>query len=433
MLLVINISNLVFLILGWDGLGLVSFFLIVYYQNQSSITSGIFTLLINRIGDAFFLGRIICFYYYYSDLTFFSSNLVLSKVSLRILLLTFITKRAIYPFSPWLPLAMAAPTPISALVHSRTLVTSGLFLIMRFSYLLYSFPFLIKLLIILSIFTSFYAGLNSMYECDIKKLIALSTLSHLGFIGLRFSAGLLTLAFFHLLTHALFKSLLFITIGDIIINLSHSQDIRFLSSGVAYTPFSCIVMYVSLLNLLGIPNIRGFFSKDLVLELLNYSNASIILSFILYVNVFFTYFYTYQLYFYSFQSNKITPFFIFHFPLKIHACLLLVLGVVRVVFGKFFIILIFKFILFMPCTFALKIFPITLNLCIFLYLVVFLCFPKSVNVFVNSYLSSILYLRNIMLSFRSSVYLKSNYTLVKSFEQGFLNYRVNHIPFFLSN
>jgi NADH-ubiquinone oxidoreductase chain 5 len=112
----------------------------------------------------------------------------------------------------------APPTPISALVHSSTLVTSGLYLMIRHSYLLYSSPLFLKLLIVLRVFTSFYAGLNSIFETDFKKLIALSTLRHL---------DLIHLSFFHMLTHALFKSLLFITIGDIIINLNHSQDTRY--------------------------------------------------------------------------------------------------------------------------------------------------------------------------------------------------------------
>lgn len=168
MLMVVNMSNLFFLMLGWDGLGLVSFFLIVYYQNQSSLTSGVFTLLINRLGDSFFLVTIMLFFYFHRDLTIFTSNIP-NLLVLFFLIVTFITKRALYPFSPWLPLAMAAPTPISALVHSSTLVTAGLFLIMRFSYLLYRAYFLIKLLLILSLFTSFYAGMNSIFEKDLKK------------------------------------------------------------------------------------------------------------------------------------------------------------------------------------------------------------------------------------------------------------------------
>lgn len=144
-----------------------------------------------------------------------------------------------------------------------------------------------NILIVVRVFTSFYAGLNTIFEKDLKKLIALSTLSHLGFIGLSFSSGLLYLAFFHMLTHALFKSLLFMTIGDIMINISHSQDIRYLSKGYCYSPFSSFVMNVSLFNLLGLPTLRGYFSKDFVLEGLNYSNISFIIYIIILINVFF--------------------------------------------------------------------------------------------------------------------------------------------------
>ena len=172
-LLVITMPNLFFAMLGWDGLGLVSFFLIVYYQNQSSIVSGVFTLLINRLGDRFFLCSLMLIFYTLPDFTYFSST-VASPFLVIFLVLTFMTKRAIYPFSPWLPIAIAAPTPISALVHSSTLVTAGLYFIMRYRYVLYSSPQVMKYLFIASLFTSFYAGINTMFEVDLKKLIALS-------------------------------------------------------------------------------------------------------------------------------------------------------------------------------------------------------------------------------------------------------------------
>jgi len=193
-LVVINFTNMFFLMLGWDGLGLVSFLLIVFYQNQSSITSGLFTVMINRVGDCFFIRSIGYIVLTYPVLTFYNSsiNLILSFL----LVCTFVTKRAIFPFSAWLPLAIAAPTPISALVHSSTLVTAGLYLCIRFSYLLYRNYILMVFFLIISVFTSFYAGLNSVFEKDMKKLIALSTLSHLGFIGIAFSCGLLSLSFF---------------------------------------------------------------------------------------------------------------------------------------------------------------------------------------------------------------------------------------------
>jgi len=306
--------------------------LIVYYQNSSSIVSGLFTLLINRIGDCLFLASIVLFFYSARDLTFMS-NSVTNSLTAFILVFAFITKRAIFPFSPWLPIAIAAPTPISALVHSSTLVTSGLFLIIRYSHIIYSSYFITKALLFFCVFTSFYAGLNSVFETDLKKLIALSTLRHLGFIGIRFACGLLSLSFFHLLVHALFKSLLFMTMGDVIVNLSHAQDIRYLSKGHAYTPFSSFIMSVCLINLLGVPRLSGFFRKDLILELLNYNSFSFICSFIVYLNVLFTFFYTFQLFFFSFQRVKVSPFQLFHSPSLLHSSLLLIMSIFTLFFG----------------------------------------------------------------------------------------------------
>jgi len=330
-LLVIRISNLFFTILGWDGLGLISFFLIVYYQNQSSIVSGIFTLLINRLGDGFYLFSLVLLFYYYPDFTSVRSRVGFFFL-VSFIVLTFMTKRALYPFSPWLPIAIAAPTPISALVHSSTLVTSGLYLIIRYSYILYSSPEVIQILLCVRVFTSFYAGLNTIFEMDLKKLIALSTLRHLGFIGMAFSAGLLHLRFFHLLVHALFKSLLFMTMGDIIINLNHSQDIRYLSKGSIYTPFSSIIIRVSILNLLGVPNLRGYFSKDLVLETINFNNISFFVILIMYFNVVFTYYYSYKLFYFTFHSVKLVPYQLFHSPFLIHSILILFFEIVHISF-----------------------------------------------------------------------------------------------------
>lgn len=413
--------------LGWDGLGLVSFFLIVFYQNQSSITSGLFTLIINRIGDCFFLITIILFFYTSFDLTC-SHYHVPRLLSISILLITFITKRAIFPFSPWLPLAIAAPTPISALVHSSTLVTAGLFLIMRFSYILYSSFFICKFLLIVRVYTSFYAGINTLYEKDLKKLIALSTLSHLGFIGIAFSVGLTYLAFFHLLTHALFKSLLFMAIGDIIINLNHSQDIRYLSTGILITPFSCLIMYVSLINLLGIPNIRGYFSKDLVLEIINYSRSSAILTFLVFCNVAFTYYYTYQLFFYSFQSSKINPYQLFHSPMTLHSSLLLLLAIFSVVFGFFYISTIYSFILFTPVPSFLKFLPVLLNLRFFRSLTIFLGFFISKSKFLNSYFSQIIFLSTFIMRVASNCHITLSHYLVKTRELGLYNNVLNVFP-----
>jgi len=328
---------------------------------------------------------------------------------------------------------MAAPTPISALVHSSTLVTAGLYLIIRFSYLFYSSPEVIKLLLVISIFTSFYAGLNTVFEIDLKKLIALSTLSHLGFIAIAFSAGLLHLRFFHLLVHALFKSLLFITIGDIMININHSQDIRYLSKGSVYTPFSSIVINVSILNLLGIPNISGYFSKDLVLERINFNNSSMFVVFIIYINVIFTYYYSYKLFFFSFQSVKLVPYQMFHSPFIVHSLLMLILSLRTLVFSTVFINFLFSYIIFYFIVPTVKFLPLMLNTAIFSYLILFLVLPTIKLKEPFAYFSSMLFLSNVIIRFTSILYLKMLFNSVKSIEIGFFNYSLNVIPSYYFN
>jgi len=254
MLMVIRVSRIFILILGWDGLGVVSFFLITYYQNQSSLVAGIFTLLINRLGDCFFVLSILTIFGHHSN----QEGLLWgspwdSRFLGLLLVLTFMTKRALFPFSPWLPIAMAAPTPISALVHSSTLVTAGLYLIIRHSHIIYASRGLTQIVLLIRIFTSLYAGINSIFEVDLKKMVALSTLRHLGFIGIAFRAGLVNLAFFHMLAHALFKSLLFMSLGGVIGCMQHSQDLRYLSNGLTITPLSAAIMGVAVVNLLGLP------------------------------------------------------------------------------------------------------------------------------------------------------------------------------------
>jgi NADH-ubiquinone oxidoreductase chain 5 len=323
---------------------------------------------------------------------------------------------------------MAAPTPISALVHSSTLVTAGLFLIMRFSYFFYSCIPLITMLVIVRVFTSFYAGLNTIFEKDLKKLIALSTLRHLGFIGLAFSTGLLYLAFFHILTHALFKSLLFITIGDIIINISHSQDIRYLSKGYCYSPFSSFVMNVSLLNLLGLPTLRGYFSKDFVLEGLNYSNISVILYIVIFLNVFFTYYYTYSLLYFSFQSVKLSPFSIVHAPLAIHSFLIFILSLLAVSFGVFFLSHVYSFLLFSVVPSTLKFFPLLLNVTFFAVLLLFVRLLSLKNIFINRYFSQMIFLTPFILTIMSKLHVYFSFNFNKAFESGIFNYSFNIFP-----
>lgn len=423
MLLVICFSNLIFIMLGWDGLGLVSFFLIVYYQNPSSVFSGVFTLLINRIGDAFFLCSIVLYCYLLPDFFVFTSSN--SSVLLTLfLILTFITKRAIFPFSPWLPIAIAAPTPISALVHSSTLVTSGLFLMMKYSYVLYSSPHLMQILLVTCVFTSFYAGLNTFCEIDYKKLIALSTLSHLGFIGIAFSIGLLNLSFFHLLTHALFKSVLFMSIGEVMISIGHSQDMRHLSLGGSYTPFSCFIINISLLNLIGFPRLSGFLSKDLILESLNFTNCSSLVFYLNLLNLSFTFYYSFRLLYYSFQLSKLSPYSLVNPILEVHSCLVAFLSLTSLFFGHFFVNSFF--LCFYPTVpFLYKIFPLSLLFLFFIFLLLNKRLWSSKSQLLSLYFSSIIFLFYFITRFSSNFYYKSSFWVSKSLELGLFNSILN--------
>ncbi len=282
-----------------------------------------------------------------------------------------------------------------------------------------------KYLFLARIFTSFYAGINTIFEVDLKKLIALSTLRHLGFIGIAFSIGLLYLRFFHLLVHALFKSLLFITIGDIMINLNHAQDARYLSGGYFITPFSVMLINVSLLNLLGMPRLRGFFSKDLVLETISYSNASWFIELILYINVFFTYYYTYKLFYFSFSSTKLNPYQLHHTVSLVHTTLMAILGCFTLLFRSVFMNFIFPYLMFYAMPLSLKFAPILINLSVFSYLLFFGVLPSLKSKLSANYGSSMLFLSNIAMTVSSNSYYSLLFNSVKSTEFGTINYSVN--------
>ena len=239
--------------IGWDGLGVTSFLLVIYYKNRKSLGSGIITALTNRLGDCFLLIILgICLY---------SSQVPEGHyIFLLFILLTSMTKRAQIPFSSWLPSAIAAPTPVSALVHSSTLVTAGIYLLIRFN------PFRFEWLLPIGSATMLIAGFCACAEIDIKKIVALSTLSQLGVIIVSLSLFQKGFCFFHLITHAIFKALLFICVGVGIHTLYGSQDFRRFSGVRSSLLWPRGLLSVSNLSLLGFPFISGFYRKDLILE-----------------------------------------------------------------------------------------------------------------------------------------------------------------------
>jgi len=181
-------------------------------------------------------------------------------------LLGAITKRAQYPFSSWLPIAMAAPTPVSALVHSSTLVTAGVYLLIRFYPAIKDFEIILRLLLLLRSLTIVLAGLAAFTEIDFKKIIAYSTLRQLGVIMVALGLGSPLLSFFHLLSHAMFKALIFICAGTYIYYHKHGQDLRVMGNLSHYLPVTQLGLVVSNLALCGFPFLSGFYSKDPVYE-----------------------------------------------------------------------------------------------------------------------------------------------------------------------
>lgn len=262
----IFIPNLIALLIGWDGLGLTSFLLVIYYQNPKSLAAGIITALTNRIGDVLILISIAwALNASHWNIIFFWHSPYSSILAIT-LIVAAITKSAQVPFSAWLPAAIAAPTPVSALVHSSTLVTAGIFLLFRFYPFLSRSPLFHKALLILASLTTLIAGLRAITECDIKKIIALSTLRQLGVIIISLALGAPVLAFFHLITHALFKALLFVCAGTLIHLHHHSQDLRFIGNLRAQSPSITSALLVANIALCGAPFMAGFYSKDIILE-----------------------------------------------------------------------------------------------------------------------------------------------------------------------
>nr|QPF23530.1 NADH dehydrogenase subunit 5 [Ostrinia nubilalis]QPF23543.1 NADH dehydrogenase subunit 5 [Ostrinia nubilalis]QPF23556.1 NADH dehydrogenase subunit 5 [Ostrinia nubilalis]QPF23582.1 NADH dehydrogenase subunit 5 [Ostrinia nubilalis] len=298
MILLIISPNIVSILLGWDGLGLVSYCLVIYYQNIKSYNAGMLTALSNRIGDLFILmviGWMMNYgsWNYLFYLSFMKNDYSMFMISIMIIIAA-MTKSAQIPFSSWLPAAMAAPTPVSALVHSSTLVTAGIYLLIRFNFLLLDMMF-IKILLLLSGLTMFMAGISANYEFDLKKIIALSTLSQLGLMMSILSMGMPDLAFFHLLTHAMFKALLFMCAGVIIHMMMDIQDIRFMGGISNFIPMTSLCMNVSNMALCGIPFLAGFYSKDLILEMVSLSNLNFFIFLLYYISTGLTMFYSFRL------------------------------------------------------------------------------------------------------------------------------------------
>nr|YP_010704685.1 NADH dehydrogenase subunit 5 [Monacha cartusiana]URP31096.1 NADH dehydrogenase subunit 5 [Monacha cartusiana] len=263
-------GSLLTLLIGWDGLGVTSFGLIIYYQSKESLSSGFLTMLINRMGDILIMSSL--FYFVTLGHTFFCNFQTMPYIIFFLLGLAALTKSAQYPFSVWLPAAMAAPTPVSALVHSSTLVTAGVFVLIRLTSSGLVYEDLSSMLIFCGSVTSFIGGSCALLEYDLKKLIALSTLSQLGVMVFCLGMNLYSLALLHLFTHAMFKALLFLAAGCVLMMSYGVQDIRLLGNVLKTNPMLLIMMNISAFCLMGFTVLSGFYSKHVILSMMWCSN-----------------------------------------------------------------------------------------------------------------------------------------------------------------
>ena len=269
--------NFLIIILGWDGLGVTSFLLVIYYNNYSALCSGLTTIYLNRIGDFFI---IFSFWLLYKNIFGNTYSIFLGeRISILFFCILFasITKSAQLPFSSWLPAAIAAPTPVSSLVHSSTLVTAGVYVIIRFFYLTERI-ILASSLLWIRVLTCLGAGIVACYENDLKKLVAISTLSQLGLIIFSYSLGEAFYSFYHMVCHALFKALLFLGCGFCIINIYGLQDSRGLLKLGVLIYGNLILICIAVISLIGFPFIAGFYSKDSIIEIRLLLNSPFIIN-----------------------------------------------------------------------------------------------------------------------------------------------------------
>nr|AFY16800.1 NADH dehydrogenase subunit 5 [Darthula hardwickii] len=301
MLLMILSPNLMSILLGWDGLGLISYCLVIYYSSVNSGFSGIITCMTNRLGDA---GILICLSWMLSygswDFMFYN-DLYLNNIFYMLVFSSF-TKSAQIPFSCWLPFAMAAPTPVSSLVHSSTLVTAGVYLLLRFFYELFIYS---DYFLLFGLLTVMFSSLCANYEFDLKSIIALSTLSQLGLMMSSIFMNMFDYSYFHMLSHAMFKSCLFLCAGIYIYFFLDNQDIRMMGNCSIYMPLTTICFNISNLALCGFPFLSGFYSKDMILEEMVFTTLSLYIFIIFYLSLGLTCCYTCRLLYYSvFKFNN---------------------------------------------------------------------------------------------------------------------------------
>jgi NADH-quinone oxidoreductase subunit L len=310
-------DNFVLLFLGWEGVGLCSYLLIGFWydKNFEKGTTGDAAkkaFIVNRIGDLGFLLGMFLIYLTFGSLNFgevfprvAAFNVPVSTFNFIALFLFIgaIGKSAQIPLFIWLPDAMAGPTPVSALIHAATMVTAGVYMVARCSLIFASAPAILTIIAVIGAFTAIFAASIGLVQNDIKKILAYSTISQLGYMFLAMGVGAFTSGIFHVMTHAFFKALLFLGAGSVIHSLHEEQDIQHFGGLRKYMPQTYSTFLIAALAISGIPPLSGFFSKDDILWY-TFANGHLILWFIGFATALLTAFYMFRLYFLTFEGNE---------------------------------------------------------------------------------------------------------------------------------
>ncbi len=325
MLMLVMSNNFLQLFFGWEAVGLVSYLLIgFWYTRESAIYANLKAFLVNRVGDLGFLLGVAAIAMYAKTLDYaevFTLAPLLSEETIMILpgsawsvitvicILLFIGamgKSAQMPLHVWLPDSMEGPTPISALIHAATMVTAGIFMVARMSPLFELSETALSFVMVIGALTAFFMGLVGIVQNDIKRVVAYSTLSQLGYMTASLGASAYAAGIFHLMTHAFFKALLFLAAGSVIIALHHDQDMRNMGGLRKYMPITFWTSLLGSLALIGFPGFSGFFSKDAIIEAVHASQlpgAELSYALVL-VSVFVTALYTFRLFFLVFYGEE---------------------------------------------------------------------------------------------------------------------------------
>ena len=324
MLMLVMSNNLLQLFFGWEAVGLVSYLLIgFWYTKPSAIYANLKAFMVNRVGDFGFvlgIGLLVAWTGSLDYAEIFAAAPNLEKVTIQLIgdtpwsLITVtciclfvgaMGKSAQFPLHVWLPDSMEGPTPISALIPAATMVTAGIFMVSRMSPLYEMSEVALSFVMIIGAITAFFMGLMGIIQNDIKRVVAYSTLSQLGYMTVALGASAYSVAVFHLMTHAFFKALLFLGAGSVIIGMHHDQDIRHMGGLRKYMPITWVTSLIGSLALVGTPFFSGFYSKESIIEAVHHANVpgSGIAYWALLSGVFVTAFYSFRMYFLVFHGK----------------------------------------------------------------------------------------------------------------------------------